>query len=219
MSRRFTASDRLVDQLDSMLRTLVPGARHASHPCPGADAPVTPPDPEQRRRSVEVLRYCHRARIMGQGIYQGQRLAGGPARHYQPIDALAMRGIDHLAWCETRLAALDSRAPRLAPLYYGWAFGIGAAFGHWGRAAGLGVLHASEQQQAGLMERQLRELTGADPMSGAIVRRMLEDDIRHSRSALEAGGKPWPEALRWTLSLKSRLCEKLRLGSGSSVHY
>lgn len=217
MSRRFTASDRLVDQFDSMLRTLVPGARRASRPCPGADTPSTLPGPEQRRRSIEVLRYCHRARIMGQGLYQGQRLAGGPARRYQPVDALAVRGIDHLVWCETRLTALDGRAPRLAPLYYAKAFAIGAALGHRGRAVGLGVLHASEQQQAGLMERQWRELAGGDPASGAILRRMLEDNTRHARGALEAGGKPWPEALRWTLSFKSRLCEKCRLGSGALV--
>lgn len=217
MSRRFNASDRLVDQFDSMLRTLVPGARRSSRPCPGADEPGGVPDPEQRRRSVDVLRYCHRARIMGQGIYQGQRLAGGPVSHYQPVDALSVRGIDHLAWCERRLSALDSRAPRLAPLYYAKAFAVGAVCGHRGRAAGLGVLHASEQQQAGLMERQLRGLTGADPASGAIVRKMLEDTTRHARGALEAGGKPWPAPILWSLSLKSRLCEQLKMGSASSV--
>ncbi|MFC0268701.1 3-demethoxyubiquinol 3-hydroxylase [Kushneria aurantia] len=216
MTRRFTASDRVVDQFDTLLRTLVPGASRASRACPGSAREDTPMSSDERHRSVEVLRYYHRARIVGQGIYQGQRLASAPVSHYQPIDALSVRGVDQLAWCELRLASLDSGPPRLAPLYYLGGLGVGFASGRRGVASGLGLVHHSEQQLADLLARQIGEVASADRSSAELSRRMLEDDTRHARCALEGGGRQWPQPLGWALSLAGRLHQRIRLRQGGS---
>ncbi|WP_438768155.1 3-demethoxyubiquinol 3-hydroxylase [Kushneria sp. TE3] len=211
MSRQFTRSDRLVDQLDTMLRTLVPGATRASRARPGLGAQDKPMTTDEVRHSVDVLRHHHRGRVIGQGIYQGQRFATGISSRYQPVDELSVRGVDHLDWCDARLRELGGRASRLTPFYYTASLGAGMLLSRRSHARGLGLVNRGESLQAESLERQLAALPAADEKSRAVIRQMLDDSTRHARGALEAGGQRWPGGWRWMSSMGGRVCEWRRL--------
>ncbi|WP_456269785.1 demethoxyubiquinone hydroxylase family protein [Kushneria sp. AK178] len=217
MSRQFTRSDRLVDQLDTMLRTLVPGATRASRARPGIGGQDMPMAVDDARHAIEVLRHHHRGRVIGQGVYQGQRFATGPGSRYQPVDELSVRGIDHLDWCESRLRELGSRPSRLTPFYYTASLGAGMLLSRRSHALGLGLVNMGESLQAESLERQLSALPAGDERSRAILRQMLDDSTRHARVALEAGGQRWSGPRRWASSLGARVCEWRRLRHHSSV--
>ncbi|GHC16380.1 hypothetical protein GCM10010082_04050 [Kushneria pakistanensis] len=216
MSRQFTRSDRLVDQLDTMLRTLVPGATRASRAQPGLGVRDQPMTAGETRHSIEVLRHHHRGRVIGQGIYQGQRFATGISSRYQPVDDLSVRGIDHLDWCDARLRELHARPSRLTPFYYVASLGAGMLLSQRDRARGLGLVSLGENLQAESLERQLMALPAGDERSRAVIRQMLDDSTRHTRNALEAGGQRWPGVWRWAMSLGARVCEWRRLRHHSS---
>ncbi|WP_445619228.1 3-demethoxyubiquinol 3-hydroxylase [Kushneria sp. Sum13] len=217
MSRRFTRSDRLVDQLDTMLRTLVPGATRASRARPGMGTRDKPMAAEETRHSIDVMRHHHRSRVIGQGIYQGQRFATGISSHYQPVDDLSVRGVDHLDWCDTRLRELGGRPSRLTPFYYTTSLGAGMLLSRRSHVRGLGLVNLTESLQAQSLERQLSALPGEDEKSRAVIRQMLDDSTRHARVALEAGGQRWPGGWRWVTSVGARVCEWRRLRRHSSA--
>ncbi|REC95705.1 3-demethoxyubiquinol 3-hydroxylase [Kushneria indalinina] len=217
MSRRFTRSDRLVDQFDTMLRTLVPGATRASRAQPGMGVRNQPMTTDETRHSIEVLRHHHRGRVIGQGVYQGQRFATGISSRYQPVDELSVRGVDHLDWCDTRLRELGGRPSRLTPFYYTASLGAGMLLSRRSHGRGLGLVNMGESLQAESLERQLAALPAGDEKSRAVIRQMLDDSTRHARGALEAGGQRWPAGQRWITSLGARVCEWRRLRRHSST--
>ncbi|ARS53474.1 3-demethoxyubiquinol 3-hydroxylase [Kushneria konosiri] len=216
MSRRFTRSDRFVDQLDTMLRTLVPGTTRASRARPGMAVRDQSMTADETRHAIDVLRHHHRARVIGQGVYQGQRFATGISSRYQPVDDLSVRGIDHLDWCDTRLAELGGKPSRLTPFYYTTSLSAGMLLSRPHRARGLGLVNLAETLQGESLERQLEALPAGDNRSRAIIRQMLDDCTRHARVALEAGGQRWPGGWRWISSLGARACEWRRLRRHSS---
>ncbi|MFC0337274.1 ubiquinone biosynthesis monooxygenase Coq7 [Kushneria avicenniae] len=216
MSRQFTRSDRLVDQFDTMLRTLVPGATRVSRARPGLREKNKPMTTDEARHSIAVLRHHHRGRVIGQGIYQGQRFATGLSSRYQPVDDLSVRGVDHLDWCDSRLRELGGRPSRLTPFYYMASLGAGMLLSRRSEARGLGLVNMGESLQAESLERQLAALPAGDETSRAIVRQMLDDSTRHARGALEAGGQRWSGPRRLVASLGARVCEWRRLRHHSS---
>ncbi len=65
--------------------------------------------------------------------------------------------IDHLSWCEDRLAELDSRTSLFNPVWYGLSFGLGAVAGLAGDKWSLGFVAETERQVCVHLEDHLKK--------------------------------------------------------------
>ena len=81
-----------------------------------------------------------------QGLYQGQAATARLEDVREAMEQAAEEENDHLAWCEERLAELDSRPSLLAPIWYVGSFLIGATAGMAGDKWSLGFVAETEKQ-------------------------------------------------------------------------
>ena len=82
---------------------------------------------------------------------------------------------------------------------------MGAVTGLLGDKVSLGFVEATEDQVCQHLERHLDSLPESDERSREIVRRMHEDEARHGADALQAGGKEFPEPVKKTMTLISKV--------------
>ncbi|WP_250461438.1 2-polyprenyl-3-methyl-6-methoxy-1,4-benzoquinone monooxygenase [Microbulbifer litoralis] len=202
--RKLTGIDRLLLQADRALRTLSPGT-----PCHGRQSPAgAEPEAElsdaERRHAAGLMRVNHSGEVCAQALYQGQALTARLPEVRGEMEKAADEEIDHLAWCEQRLAELDSRPSLLNPLWYGLSFGLGAAAGKVGDRVSLGFVAATEEQVCKHLESHLQQLPAQDRRSRAVVEQMRIDEEEHGHAALEAGGARFPAPVKGLMTLVSR---------------
>ena len=116
----------------------------------------------------------------------------------RPWSRRPLRENDHLAWCEERLAELDSRPSVLAPIWYAGSFFIGAAAGIAGDKWSLGFVAETEKQVVDHLDDHLQRLPDDDERSRAIIDQMRIDELRHGSTAVAAGGAELPGPVRKT---------------------
>jgi ubiquinone biosynthesis monooxygenase Coq7 len=104
--------------------------------------------------------------------------------------------LDHLAWCEQRLAELDSGPSVLRPLWYAGSFAIGAASGVLGDKWSLGFIEETERQVSEHLSGHLDGLPKNDSKSRAIVSQMRDEEEVHGENAKLAGAAPLPLPVR-----------------------
>lgn len=112
---------------------------------------------------------------------------------------------DHLAWCEARLKALDSRPSILNPLFYAGAFAIGALAGKAGDRWSLGFVAETEYQVIQHLDSHLQRLPAGDQESRAVLEQMKEDEAQHATSAVVAGGARLPLPVRLLMKGASKI--------------
>lgn len=194
--RHYSLADRVIGQIDQTLRTLIPGASHASRAYPAEPREDIALEPSERRHVAGLTRVNHCGEVCAQALYQGQALTARRDRVRQTMQQAAAEEVDHLAWCEQRLAELDSRPSRLNPLFYGLSLGLGAAAGLLGDRTSLGFVAATEQQVSAHLRNHLHRLPTAEQRSRAIFTQMLEDEEQHATHALASGGYQFPLPVR-----------------------
>jgi ubiquinone biosynthesis monooxygenase Coq7 len=205
--RTFSILDRLLGEIDIAIKVLAVPAR-AGRPAPSIAGGELVMETADRKESARLMRVNHSGEIAAQALYQGQALT---AR--DPSVATAMRHaadeeIDHLAWCEQRLAELQGRTSILNPLWYAGSFAIGAVAGFFGDRTSLGFIAETEKQvEAHLREHQER-LPAADGRSRAILEQMTHDEVQHGAQAKALGADELPFPLRigmrWTSRIMTR---------------
>lgn len=204
--RQLSPIDRLLAGIEDTLRTLSPGAAQAQRPSPADGHSDTGPEDEHaRRHSAGLMRINHTGEVCAQALYQAQALTARTAEVREAMARSAREEIDHLAWCEQRLAALDSRPSLLNPLFYGLSFGVGALAGAVGDRLSLGFVAATEDQVCKHLRAHLDTLPIEDTASRAVLEQMLEDEAAHASKALAAGGFPFPETVKTGMSLLSKV--------------
>jgi 3-demethoxyubiquinol 3-hydroxylase len=203
-TRKLTPVDRMVQQLDQAVRTLMTPPP-ASRPSPAAELPESPLSDRERRHAAGLMRINHAGEIMAQGLYQGQALTARLDEVRGAMEQAAIEEFDHLAWCEQRLAELDDRPSVLGPLWYAGAFVLGAGAGLAGDRWSLGFVSETEAQVVNHLEDHLGKLPAADQRSRAIIEQMKTDEAHHGAQAREAGGLPLPEPARNFMTAVSRL--------------
>ncbi len=159
----------------------------------------------ERRQACGLMRVNHTGEVCAQALYQGQALTAKLPRVRRDMEHAAKEEIDHLAWCEERVKQLGGRTSLLNPIWYGLSFGMGAAAGIVGDKVSLGFVSAIEDQVCEHLEEHLHSLPGDDSRSRAIVNQMLEDEAKHSHTAIQAGGLRFPLPVRKGMTLVSRL--------------
>lgn len=203
--RQFNAADQVISQLDTLLRTLVPGAAHAQRANPALTQPEADMDDSERQHAAGLMRVNHTGEVCAQALYQGQALTARLDDVREKMNQAAAEEIDHLAWCEDRLKELDSRTSLLNPVFYGLSFGIGAAAGLAGDKYSLGFVAATEDQVCKHLEHHFEALPAQDQRSRAILRQMHEDEALHADWALQAGGLEFPPPVKKLMTLMSKV--------------
>jgi 3-demethoxyubiquinol 3-hydroxylase len=203
--RRLTPLDRLLAGAENALRTLASPGHRAARPSPAADVPDAVLDEAQKRHAAGLMRVNHAGEIAAQGLYQGHAAVARDAATEEQMQRAAREEFDHLAWCEQRLAELDSRPSLLSPLWYTGAFAIGAASGVLGDKWSLGFIAETERQVCAHLAGHLGRLPEQDTKSRAIVATMRDEEEHHGENAIGAGAAKLPPPLKQLMKLTARI--------------
>ncbi len=195
LSRASTLADRLIQEVDQVLRT-VAASNVASRPYPAAAVPDELADPAARRHAAGLMRVNHAGEIAAQALYHGQALTARDPTVREALEGAAREETDHLAWCEQRVRELEGRTSLLAPAWYAGSYMIGALAGLAGDRLSLGFVAETERQVVEHLQSHLRELPASDLRSRVVVERMRDDEARHGAAARDSGARELPEAIR-----------------------
>lgn len=204
--RTLTPTDRWIGALDGALRTLA-GRHVASRPLPrppGAQ-PAGRLDERDREHAAALMRVNHVGEVCAQALYDAQALGTRDAQLQAHFEAAGRDETDHLAWTESRLAALGGRTSYLNPLWYAGSFAIGLLAARRGDAASLGFVVETERQVEQHLAGHLERLPQADAESRAVVEQMAADEARHAAEAEQAGAAPVPAPVRWLMRAAARV--------------
>jgi len=196
VSRRYTQLDHAIALLDEALRLSTGLAPEPERPNPAGSTPAAELDEEARLHAAGLMRVNHTGEICAQALYAGQAVTARNPRVREDMEQAAREEIDHLAWCESRLAELDSHTSYLNPLWYAGAFAIGALAGLAGDRWSLGFLKETENQVEAHLEDHLGRVPAADQRSQAILEQMKTDEAKHADMAATAGAADLPEPIR-----------------------
>lgn len=204
-SREFTAIDRLLVEAETMLRTVSRRGAKALRASPAQGHSEAVLNAREQRHTAGLMRVNHTGEVCAQALYQGQALTARGAATREEMLHAAQEEVDHLVWCEERLAELNARPSVLNPLWYGVSLALGAAAGAISDKVSLGFVHATEERVAQHLRAHLKSLPEQDRKSQLILQQMLEDEERHGANALEAGGLEFPRPIKDAMSAVSQL--------------
>lgn len=205
MQRQYNAIDKFLINIDTVIKTLSPGAATANRPNPANKAKDSVEDDAKRKHIAGLMRINHTGEVCAQALYQGQACTAKQAEIRDSMNHAAQEEIDHLVWCEQRLTELNSHTSLLNPLFYAASFGIGASAGAISDKLSLGFVAATEDQVCKHLQSHLKELPEEDQRSRAILEQMLSDEGEHHTAALAAGGYRFPEPVLKFMALLSKV--------------
>jgi len=206
--RHPTFADRLIAGFDRSLKTLIPNSNTPQVDNPGKGKPTGELSDTEKKHVAGLMRINHTGEVCAQGLYQGQALTAQLPNVREAMDAAADEEIDHLVWCEQRLAELNARPSLLNPVFYGMSFALGAIAGKLGDKYSLGFVAATEEQVCKHLTDHLGQLPASDEKSKAILTQMLEDEGKHATHALNAGGQDFPQGIKDGMSAVSKVMTK-----------
>jgi len=205
MQRQLSIFDKVITNVDSALRTLVPTAATAGRSNPADSEAHAERTETERKHIAGLMRINHTGEVCAQALYQGQALTAKLPTVREEMEQAAQEEIDHLVWCEERLSELGSRTSLLNPAFYAMSFSIGAAAGVAGDKWSLGFVEATEDQVCKHLEDHLEQLPEDEHKSRAILEQMLIDEREHGTKALEAGGQKFPAPVKSLMTVVSKV--------------
>ncbi|MEJ2531253.1 MAG: 2-polyprenyl-3-methyl-6-methoxy-1,4-benzoquinone monooxygenase [Halioglobus sp.] len=203
--RRLSLLDRLINEADTVIRTIASGGHAPTRPSPAEGHSESELSEQERRHVAGLMRVNHTGEICAQALYQGQALTARLPNVRDEMQQAAAEEIDHLVWCEERLRELDSQPSVLNPAWYGLSFALGAVAGAVGDDVSLGFVAATEERVCNHLRDHLEQLPEEDRKSRLILQQMLEDEQRHGDNALQAGGTDFPRPVKDAMSLVAQL--------------
>ena len=202
-ARRFDQLDRLIGEIDKIIKTL------SVRPRASRDIPDAPDAAEleeaDRLESARLMRVNHSGEVAAQALYQGQALTARDPLVKSAMRQAAAEEIDHLAWCEQRLGELKGRTSLLNPLWYFGSLSVGAVAGALVDRASLGFIAETEKQVESHLRDHLGRLSAKDLRSRAILEQMTHDEVQHGAKAASMGGKALPFPITWAMRATSLL--------------
>ncbi len=206
-NRKYSLLDELLSKVDNSIKTLTVGANQAARTLPKTQNNITL-DEKQRKHIAGLMRINHTGEVCAQALYQGQALTAKNSAVREAMQIAADEEIDHLVWCEERLAELDSHTSYLGPIFYGLSFGIGAITGAISDKISLGFVEATEDQVCKHLQDHLHQVPESDEKTRAILAQMLIDEASHAEMALEQGGQEFPKPVKSAMTLLSKVMTK-----------
>ena len=207
-SRNYTFMDNLLAQADRALRTLSRSANKAGRVSPAEDVAELELSDVECKHSVGLMRINHTGEVCAQALYQGQALTAKLGDVREAMEHAAEEEVDHLVWCEDRLAELGARPSHFNPAWYGLSFTIGALAGIAGDKWSLGFVAETEHQVCRHLEAHLEQLSESDRRSRSIIEQMKVDELSHATTAIDAGGAELPLPVRLAMKASSKVMTK-----------
>jgi len=206
--RHLSVFDKVIQNADLALRTLIPGAANQQRPSPAQASDESELDEQERKHAAGLMRINHTGEVCAQALYQGQALTAKLPEVREAMEEAAAEEIDHLVWCEDRITQLGSHTSVLNPAFYGLSFGIGAVAGTISDKISLGFVAETERQVCKHLTEHMTSLPTQDDKSKAILLQMLDDEAKHATAALEAGGYEFPLPVRVAMTGLSKVMTK-----------
>ena len=200
--------DKFLMQCDQALRTCVPGTNQASRKTPAEALKEEDLSYSDKKHIAGLMRINHTGEVCAQALYAGQAMTAKLEATKESMKHAAEEEVDHLAWCDERLAQLNSKPSVLNPFYYGLSFAMGAAAGLAGDRWSLGFIAETERQVAEHLQNHLQEIPERDKKTRAILQQMIVDEEGHGEAANAAGGKKLPEPMQETMSMMAKVMKK-----------
>jgi len=170
------------------------------------DAP--PLSTEHKRHSSRLMRVNHCGEVCAQALYSGQAITSRSSDIRDHMQAAAEDERKHLIWCQDRISELDSHVSYLNPVWFTASFITGMATGLMGDAINLGFVAATEEEVCKHIDKHIELLPQQDQKSKEILGAMRDDELRHSQTALEHGGRRYPSSIRKVMTAISGLMTK-----------
>jgi ubiquinone biosynthesis monooxygenase Coq7 len=202
-SRHLGFADRLVGEIDKLIKVLTVPAR-AARALPAAPA-EDDLSAAERSASARLMRVNHSGEVAAQALYQGQALTARDPAVKSAMAQAAAEETDHLAWCGQRLSELQGRASLFNPLWYLGSYAIGAVAGALGDRTSLGFIAETERQVEAHLRDHLDRLSPKDLRSRAILEQMTHDEMQHGARASSMGGQALPIPVSLAMRATSRL--------------
>jgi len=207
-SRQYSTLDRLIDVLDTGLRSVF----HAAPPTERANPADAQDDVElteqERDLAGRLMRINHAGEVSAQGLYQGQALTAHLPQVRDKMQRAADEENDHLNWCATRIHDLGTHTSYLDPFWYAGSVAIGAIAGLAGDKWSLGFVAETEHQVVRHLDQHLDRINPQDAKTRAILEQMREDEGKHATTALDAGGAALPAPVQNLMKLTARVMTK-----------
>lgn len=203
-SRRMSPADIVLDELNEALKVLAAKPR-AERTSPAENCANTELTAHDKQLAAGLMRVNHSGEVCAQALYRGQALSAKNPDVQKEMARAAQEEVDHLAWCQQRLDALESRPSVLNPLWYVLSFSLGAAAGALSDRLSLGFVAATEEQVSEHLRSHLDKLPERDQQSHAVVEQMLDDEQAHGANALRSGGLHFPRPIKKAMAGIARL--------------
>jgi len=203
--RHYSTLDRLIDVLDTGLRSVFHAAPPTERSNPADTLDDTELSKQDRELAGRLMRINHAGEVAAQGLYQGQALTARLPDVRDKMQQAADEENDHLNWCASRIHDMGTHSSYLDPFWYAGSVAIGALAGLAGDKWSLGFVAETEHQVVRHLENHLAQINENDYKTRAILEQMREDEGRHATTALEAGGADLPAPIRSLMKLTSRV--------------
>ncbi len=202
--RQHSGLDRILTEFDRALRTLAAPAQ-GGRVNPGKGLSEGDLTAQQKHHTARLMRINHTGEICAQALYQGQSLTARVAANREALRAASDEEVDHLAWCEARIAELGGRTSYLNPLWYVGSLTLGVCAGLAGERWNLAFLKETERQVGEHLAGHLAQIPESDQRTRAIVAQMKVDEAGHAELAQQLGAAEFPGAIKWAMKLSSKL--------------
>jgi ubiquinone biosynthesis monooxygenase Coq7 len=203
--RRLSLVDKLITEVDSVMRTVTNRGNSAGRPSPSEGHTDAELSEQERKHVAGLMRVNHTGEVCAQALYQGQALTAKLPSVRDEMQEAAAEEVDHLVWCEQRLRELGSHTSYLNPAWYGMSFAMGAIAGAIGDKVSLGFVAATEERVCNHLRDHLKQLPDEDRKSQLILQQMLNDEQRHGENALQAGGTDFPRPVKDAMTTVSQV--------------
>ena len=176
--------DDLIVEFDKGLKVLFTKPK-GSRPRPDLHIKETELTPDEKKRTIELMRVNHAGEVCAQALYSGQLLFNSHGEGAESLKKASKEEIDHLDWCNSRIHELGGKTSLLNPLWYTGSFLIGSFASALGEKYNLGFLAETERQVAQHLTGHLKKISKKDLKTNKILEVMADDEKQHAIKAKE----------------------------------
>jgi len=200
--------DDLIVEFDKGLKVLFTKPK-GSRPRPDLHIKETELTPDEKKRTIELMRVNHTGEVCAQALYSGQLLFNSHGEGAESLKKASKEEIDHLDWCNSRIQELGGKTSLLNPLWYTGSFLIGSFASALGEKYNLGFLAETERQVAQHLTGHLKKISKKDLKTNKILEVMADDEKQHAIKAKELGGAELHRQVKKAMSLTSKMMTTL----------
>jgi ubiquinone biosynthesis monooxygenase Coq7 len=200
--------DDLIIEFDKGLKVLFTKPK-GSRPRPDLHIEDTELTPEEKKRTIELMRVNHAGEVCAQALYSGQLLFNPYSEGAESLKKASKEEIDHLDWCNSRIHELGGKTSLLNPIWYTGSFLIGSFASALGEKYNLGFLAETERQVTQHLTGHLNKISKKDLKTNKILEVMADDEEEHAIKAKKLGGIELPHQVKKAMSLTSKVMTTL----------